>query len=132
MEASYEWWISGPPEKTRLGILFPPRPGLNKVIDCKWVFKLKQKPDGSIDRYKARLIAKGFKQQYGIDYDETFSPVVKPTTICLLLSLAISNDWAIHQIDVQNAFLRGFLDEEVYMKQPLVFWIPHIWIISAS
>jgi hypothetical protein len=112
--------------------LFPPRPGLNKVIDCKWVFKLKQKPDGSIDRYKARLIAKGFKQQYGIDYDETFSPVVKPTTICLLLSLAISNDWAIHQIDVQNAFLRGFLDEEVYMKQPLVFWIPHIWIISAS
>jgi hypothetical protein len=118
-------------QKNKIWHLVPPRPGLN-VIDCKWVFKLKQKPDGSIDHYKARLVANGFKQQYGIDYDETFSPVVKPTTIRLLLSLAISNDWAIRQIDVQNAFLHGFLDEEVYMKQPLVFWIPHICIISAS
>jgi hypothetical protein len=102
--------------KNKTWHLVPPRLGLN-VIDCKWVFKLKQKADGSIDRYKVRLVAKGFKQQYGIDYEETFSPVVKPTTIRLLLSLAVSRDWAIRQIDIQNAFLHGFLDE-VYMKQP--------------
>jgi hypothetical protein len=97
--------------------LVPSRPSLN-IIDCKWVFKIKQKPDGSVDRYKAHLVAKGFKQQYGIDYDATFSPVVKPTTIRLLLSLAVSRGWVIRQIDIQNAFLHGFLDEEVYMKQP--------------
>ena len=92
--------------------LIPPRPGLN-VIDCKWVFKIKQKPDGSVDCYKARLVAKGFKKQYGVDYDDTFNPVVKPTTIRLLLSLAVSRGWAICQIDIENAFLHGLLDEDV-------------------
>jgi hypothetical protein len=96
--------------------LVPPHPGLN-VIDCKWVFKLKHKPDGSIDRYKARLVAKGFKQQYGVEYDDTFSLVVKPTTIRILLSLAVSCGWSLRQIDIQNAFLHGFLHEDVYMKQ---------------
>jgi hypothetical protein len=72
--------------------LIPLRVGLN-IIDCKWVFKFKQKPDGTIDRYKARLVAKSFKQQYGVDYDTTFSLVVKPTTIHLLLSLAITKGW---------------------------------------
>jgi hypothetical protein len=71
--------------------LIPPCAGLN-VIDSKWVFKLKHKLDGSIDRYKARLVAEEFKQQYGIDYDATFSLVVKPTTIHLLLSLADSRN----------------------------------------
>jgi hypothetical protein len=100
--------------------LIPPRLGLN-IIDCKWVFKLKQKADGSIDRYKARLVAKGFKQQFGIDYSDTFSLVVEPTTIRLLLSLACSRGWTLQQIDIQNAFLHGFLEEDVYMKQPLGF-----------
>jgi hypothetical protein len=76
-----------------------------------------QKPDGSLDRYKARLVAKGFKQHYRVDYDATLSPVVKSTTIRLMLSLDVSHGWVIQQIDIQNAFLHGFLDEEVYMKQ---------------
>lgn len=103
--------------KNKTWHLIPPRAGLN-IIDCRWVFLIKQKADGSLDRYKARLVAKGFKQQYRIDYDDTFSPVVKPTTIRLLLSLAVSRDWVIREIDIQNAFLHGFLTEDVYMRQP--------------
>jgi histone deacetylase 1/2 len=97
--------------------LVPPRDDLN-IIDCKWVFKLKKKFDGTIDCHKAHLVAKGFKQKYGLDYDETFSLVVKPTTIRLLLSLAVTRGWSIRQIDIQNAFLHGFLNEDVYMRQP--------------
>jgi hypothetical protein len=97
--------------------LIPPRADLN-IIDCKWVFKLKEKADGIVDRYKARLVAKGFHQEYGIDYEETFNLVVKPTTIRLLLSLAVTRGWCIRQIDIQNAFLHGYLSENVYMRQP--------------
>jgi len=97
--------------------LVPPQKGRN-IIDCKWVYKIKRKADGTIDRYKARLVAKGFKQRYGIDYEDTFSPVVKATTIRTVLSIAISSGWSLRQLDVQNAFLRGILEEEVYMKQP--------------
>lgn len=97
--------------------LVPPQKGTN-VIDCKWVYKIKRKADGIIDRYKARLVAKGFKQRYGIDYEDTFNPVVKAATIRLVLSLAVSQGWSLRQLDVQNAFLHGYLEEDVYMRQP--------------
>jgi hypothetical protein len=98
--------------------LVPPTTEMN-IVGCKWVFRLKRKADGSIDRHKARLVAKGFHQQPDVDFEETFSPVVKPTTIRLALSLATSAGWPIRQIDVQNAFLHGWLSEDVFMTQPL-------------
>jgi histone deacetylase 1/2 len=97
--------------------LVPPQQGKN-IVDCKWVFKIKRKADGTLDKYKARLVAKGYKQRYGIDYEDTFSPVVKAATIRLILSIAVSRGWSLRQLDVQNAFLHGLLEEEVYMRQP--------------
>jgi hypothetical protein len=74
--------------KNKTWHLVPPHSGRN-VIDCKWVFKIKRKVDDSLDRYKARLVAKGFKQCYGVDYEDTFSPVIKSTTIRIVLSIAV-------------------------------------------
>jgi hypothetical protein len=79
--------------------LVPPKSGAN-VIDCKWVYKIKRKPDGNVDRYKAQLAAKGFKQRYVIDYEDTFSPVVKAATIHIVLSIAVSRGWSLRQLDV--------------------------------
>ena len=95
--------------------LVPPHPSQN-LIGCKWIFRLKYTPTGQIDRYKARLVAKGFHQQEGLDFSDTFSPVVKPTTVRVVLSIAVSRGWAIRQLDIQNAFLHGFLQDTVHMS----------------
>jgi histone deacetylase 1/2 len=111
--------------KNKTWHLVPPSSDKN-LIDCKWVYHIKKNADGTIQRYKARLVAKGFKQRYGIDYEDTFSPVVKAATICLVLTLSVSHGWSLRQLDVKNAFLHGVLKEEIYMKQPPGFEYPHL------
>lgn len=82
------------------------------------VFRVKRKADNTLDKYKACLVAEGYKRCYGIDYEYTFSSVVKVATIRIVLSIAVSCGWSLRQLDVQNAFLHGVLEEEVYMQQP--------------
>ena len=89
-----------------------------KAIGSKWVYKIKTGPDGLIERYKARLVAQGFSQKYGDDYDETFCPVVRLESLRALIALAVQKGLKLHQVDVTTAFLNGELEEEVYMKQP--------------
>lgn len=98
-----------------------PKPKDSEVVTCKWVYKLKKSSDGSIDRHKARLVARGFSQCYGLDYEETFSPVAKMATLRTLISLAAYKSWKLWQLDVKNAFLYGELDRDVYMEQPQGF-----------
>lgn len=94
------------------------RPG-RKAIGCKWLFNIKCNPDETLARQKGRLVAKGCSQVLGCDFQETFSPMVKPTTIWTILSIAVSKKWSLRQVDVNNVFLNGDLSEEVYMQQPL-------------
>jgi hypothetical protein len=79
-----------------------PRPLGSNIVTDKWIFKHKLKVDGSLDRYKARWVFRGFTQRPGVDFDETFSPVVKPATVCSVLTLAISRCWPVHQLDVER------------------------------
>ncbi|WVZ93585.1 hypothetical protein U9M48_039553 [Paspalum notatum var. saurae] len=103
--------------------LVPPPPGGN-VVTGKWIWIHKRRADGTLDRYKARWVLRGFTQRPGVDYDETFSPVVKPATVRTVLSLALSRSWPVHQLDVKNAFLHGTLTETIYCSQPAGFVDP--------
>lgn len=90
----------------------------DNVISTKWIFKVKSKEDGSVDRYKAWLVANGMREVHGVDYLDTFIPVVQPLSIRLVLGLVVNSNWAIHQIDVSNAFLHERLDERIIVSQP--------------
>jgi hypothetical protein len=89
-----------------------------KAIGCKWVYKVKHNVDGFVSRYKTRLVAKGYAQTYGIDYEETYSLVAKMTTVKAIITMAATKGWSLHQMDVKNVFLHGDLWKEVYMEQP--------------
>src|SRR2546430_15795644 len=95
-----------------------PRPPSTSIVTCRWVFSVKHNPDGTVARYKARLVARGFTQTYGIDYSDTFSPVARMSSIRILLSIVINKNWSLRQLDVKNAFLYGDLTEAVFMEQP--------------
>ena len=93
--------------------------GVN-IIGCKWVFKIKQNAASKIDKYKACLVAKGYSQVQGIDYDETYAPVAQLSSLCTVLAIATRNDWDVDVFDFQSAFLNGKLDkgEDLYMELP--------------
>lgn len=91
------------------------------MVDCKWIFRTKYKPNGDINIFKAHLVAKRFQQDLGINFVDTFSPVARMTTVRLILALTVALNWPIRQLDINNAFLNGVLQEEVYIWQPKGF-----------
>ncbi|KAL0387701.1 UNVERIFIED_CONTAM: putative mitochondrial protein, partial [Sesamum radiatum] len=93
-------------------------PNDKKAIGCKWVYKSKLRNDGSVERYKGRLVAKDYNQIEGVDYVERFSPVGKTVTVRVFLAIASAYEWPLHRLDINNACLHGYLDEELYMKPP--------------
>ena len=96
----------------------------SKPLGYKWIFKKKMKANGSIDKYKARLVIKGYKQKEGLDYFDTYSPVTRISSIRMLIAITAIHNLEIHQMDVKTAFLNGDLDEEIYMEQPEGFIFP--------
>jgi hypothetical protein len=98
-----------------------PLPSGKKLVRCRWVYRTKSVADGQIIKYKARLVAKIFQQVHGIDYDETFTPVVKMDSIRLELAIPVAKGWEVHQMDMKNAFIHDDLSEEIYMEHPQGF-----------
>jgi hypothetical protein len=88
------------------------------VIGSKWIYKIKHIADGSVEKFKAWFVAKGFSQKDGIDYDETFAPVARYTSIMVVISIAAEMGWKIHQMNVNTTFLNGIIEGEVYIEQP--------------
>ena len=101
------------------------RPAKRKIIGTKWVWKAKYKSDGSLEKYKARLVAQGYSQVEGFDFEDSFAPTTRMTTIRVVLALAAHKQWPVFQVDVKSAFLNGHLKEEVYVFQPLGFEVPN-------
>eukprot|EP00253_Pinus_taeda_P002707 PITA_02707 len=95
-----------------------PRPQDRSVVGSRWIYKIKYVADDSVQKYKARFVAKGYAQKEGIDYEETFAPVARYTSIRIVTSLAAQMGWEIHQMDVKTTFLNGVIEEEVYIEQP--------------
>ncbi|THG93569.1 hypothetical protein EW026_g7700 [Hermanssonia centrifuga] len=110
------------------------KPKGRRLVDCKWVYTIKRGPDGEVIKYKARLVARGFTQIEGVDYNETFAPVSKFTSIRSLLALAAVHNLEIHQMDVKSAFLNGDLNEEIYMQCPPGFKAKdgNVWKLNKS
>jgi hypothetical protein len=102
-----------------------PRPKSKDVVSSKWLLKIKHVADGSIEKYKARFVARGFSQKEGIDYEETFAPVAKYTLIGTIIALAAKMKWKLHQMDVKTTFLNGVIEEEVYIEQPQGFEVEY-------
>lgn len=105
-----------------------------KPIGCKWIYSIKLKLDGLLDHYKARLVALGNQQEYGVDYGETFAPVAKMTTARTVLAITASQSWPLYQMDVKNAFLHSDLKEEVYMRLPpglSSFFFLHLMLVGC-
>jgi len=86
------------------------------VVSSRWLYKVKQAADGSVEKHKARFVARGFSQVEGIDYDETFAPIARYSSIRSMLALSAQMGWKIHQMDVKTTFLNGKIEEEVYIK----------------
>ena len=123
-EAQFDYWRAAMDAEIQALVQtstweFVDLPLSKQTVGCKWMYTIKHKADGTIERYKARLVAKCFTQTEGIDIMETFSPVAKLSTVRLLLTLAATQSWFLKQLDVNNAFLHGDLHEEVYMDLPL-------------
>ncbi|GKV11116.1 hypothetical protein SLEP1_g22397 [Rubroshorea leprosula] len=93
-------------------------PEEHKTIGIKWIYKTKLKENGEVDKFKVRSVAKGYKQEFGIDYQEVFAQVARMDTIRLVIALATQNSWPIYQLDVKSAFLHGNLQEQVFIDQP--------------
>jgi hypothetical protein len=109
-----------------------PRPPGTNIVTGKWIWTHKRRADGTLERYKARWVLLGFTQHPGVNYDETFSPVVKPATVRTVLSLTLARSWPVRQLDVKNAFLHGAITETVYCCQPAGSWTPLALTWSAG